>query len=134
MINNTNTGSMKYQNILFKKISNPKSLSTVSEVKIYPLISDQMKARLDEYTRESINIWNSAMKKIKLFEDKSGIPFKLINEKKNYALDGVIVADLLHIKPQLRKPALEIFVIYYLAVHLFDDLVEDPKKFYSKFK
>ncbi len=101
--------------------------------KVQDLLDIDSEAKLTNYLPEALRIWALALHKFESTERISKVPFHLIEKVKLYALDGVVVADLLNILPKIRKPELEIFSLYYLSVHLFDDIVEDPAKFHSKF-
>lgn len=96
-------------------------------------VSAEICIKLNGYIPEAKEIWNSAIKTFTEIEKQTKTPFHLIEKTKTYALDGIVIADSLGISKKERFLPLQIFTIYYLAVHLFDDLIEDPIKFGSKF-
>lgn len=97
-------------------------------------IGVQTSDRLRSFAPEALGIWIGATRAILGVEELTKVPFRYKKDKKLYALDGIVVADTLGINEKQRFAALQVFSIYYLSVHLFDDIVEDSGKFHSKFK
>lgn len=97
------------------------------------IIPEKIKTKIYSYIPEAREIWDTTINTFKTIENKIETPFNLKENPKLYALDGIIIADSLGIPREERFVALQVFSIYYLAVHLFDDLIEDPAKFGSKF-
>lgn len=97
------------------------------------LLKKNVVNRLYQYVPEALRIWEETMETISSIEKQTHFPYFLIEKPKLYALDGIVVADSLGIQLQERVGAMQAFSVYYLAVHLLDDLIEDPTKFMSKF-
>lgn len=87
--------------------------------------------RLASYVPLANKIWAGAMKQLSRNEKETKTPFTFNKEPKLYALDGVAIAGTLGLKDV--STGLTIFSIYYLCAHMYDDIVEDQKKFHSKF-
>lgn len=102
-------------------------------IEVGEAIPNKIKAKFYSYAPEAREIWDAALCAFATIEDKTKTPYRLNEKPKIYALDGIVVADSLGISKTQRFAALQIFSIYYLAVHLLDDLIEDPTKFRSKF-
>ncbi len=82
----------------------------------------------------SIDIWDVVARTVEKVEKKVSLPFHLHHDKKFYALDPILVGAAFGFDASEIKPILALFTLYYLEVHLIDDLIEDQGKFYSKFK
>jgi|GEM_PF-6626189 hypothetical protein len=89
--------------------------------------------KLHAYVDEAFSIWAELLKDYKVLEEKYQLPFELKEKTKLYALDSIVVADTLGISTKNRRQAVKVYCLYYLAVHLIDDIVEDPEKFISKY-
>jgi len=91
------------------------------------------KQKIISYVPEAKKIWFSSMKLLSKIEDLTKTPFTLKKFDNLYALDGIVVAEELGINSKKRYSGLILFSIYYLCVHLLDDLIEDRQKFQSLF-
>lgn len=86
-----------------------------------------------KYHDEALKVWRSVAHRFAHKESVYRIPYSLAENPKLYALDALtIAAPLIKDKKQLIAVA-EIFTIFYLIIHYFDDHVEHPDKFFSKF-
>lgn len=85
------------------------------------------------YIKEAQEIWSAAINTFHSIEKQTETPYQLKIKPQLFAVDGIVVADLLGISKKERFIPLQVFSIYYLSVHLIDDLIEDPVKFCSKF-
>ena len=65
---------------------------------------------------------------------KLKLPYELREDPKTYALDGLVIARTLGISDKQSLLPLQVFSLFYLAVHVVDDLAEDYPKFYAQFK
>lgn len=79
-------------------------------------------------------VWEDFMHDFRQVEYRQNIPYELQESAKLYALDLLVIADSLNCNDEnlLRRISL-IYLIFYLNIHYFDDHVEDPEKFHSKF-
>ena len=96
-------------------------------------LDPRVEKSLHNLTKESISIWENMANNFKRGEKLSEAPARLQDETKMYALDGLVVASQFSISKKKRRKVIESYCIYYLAVHLLDDIVDDPDKFYQKF-
>jgi hypothetical protein len=96
-------------------------------------IPKEILTKLYSYVPEAKRIWKNAIKIFENTEKETEIPYHLVEKSKLYALDGVVCGEILGISMEKRSAPLMAFAIYYLSVHLYDDLIEDPDKFLSKF-
>lgn len=97
------------------------------------IFADDIKTKLYSYVPEAKEIWLKVLKTISEIEHKMETPYNLDEKVKLYALDGIILAESLKIEGSKRRAALQVYSLYYLTIHLLDDLIEDQHKFYSKF-
>lgn len=89
---------------------------------------------LSNSVTEAKAVWTDAMVKMRETEDSLGALLHLNEGSKLYALDSVAVYKSLEIPKEKRATASLLFSLYYLAVHLFDDAVEDTEKLSGKFR
>jgi hypothetical protein len=82
---------------------------------------------------ESKEIWRKAIKEFKRDESALRLPYTLGKNTKTYALDGLAVARMIGIPDERISVPLQIFCLFYLSVHIIDDLVEDQTKFCAHF-
>lgn len=116
--------------------------------KIQPLIvtgADRVAARqyladtafFDEsimhYQDEALRVWRSVAHRYSNKEAECDIPYSLAESPKLYALDALCFASPLVKDPQQLFTLAELFTVFYLMTHFFDDHVEHPDKFFSKF-
>lgn len=80
------------------------------------------------------SIWEEVDKRFSKKEAEFRIPFALTESQKLYALDALIICQPFVKQSETLRSIGFIFSVYYLIVHYFDDHVEHPDKFYSKFK
>jgi hypothetical protein len=80
------------------------------------------------------SIWEEVDERFNKKEEEFRIPFTLIESQKLYALDALIICQPFIKQTETLRSIGFIFSVYYLIVHYFDDHVEHPDKFYSKFK
>lgn len=78
-------------------------------------------------------VWDKAMSSMVCTESEVGAVLTLNERPKLYALDSIAVCKALGVGEEQRMKASQLFSLYYLAVHLFDDAVEDREKLISKF-
>lgn len=97
------------------------------------ILPDATIRRFRNYIKEAQEIWVAAVDTFNSIEKQTGTPYRLKIKPQLYAVDGIVFADLLGMPKEKRSAALQAFSIYYLSVHLVDDLIEDPIKFCSKF-
>lgn len=88
---------------------------------------------LEKCIPEAKNVWDLAMKKMSETEDALNAVLRLNEKPKLYALDAIAVFKELNINKIQRDKIAQLFALYYLAVHLFDDAVEDTEKLRRKF-
>lgn len=98
------------------------------------LVPEMVKERIVKALPFALEIWDDVMSIIKEVEQESRLPIRMDYDKKFYALDPILISEALDIDQKKIRPILTLFTLYYLQVHMMDDLVEDQKKFYSKFK
>lgn len=96
-------------------------------------IDFDVKQKIISYVPEAKRIWFASMELFSKIENLTKTPFPLKKTDNLYALDGIIVAEELGINSDKRYYGLQLFSIYYLCVHLLDDLIEDQNKFESLF-
>jgi hypothetical protein len=82
----------------------------------------------------SKRIWRQATQNLGRDGRKLKLSYELREDPKTYALDGLVVAHALGISDRDSSVPLQIFSLFYLAVHAIDDLAEDYPKFYAQFK
>lgn len=82
---------------------------------------------------EALKIWRSVAHRYSNKEQDLSIPFSLAERPKLYALDALCIATPLVQDQKQLKPIAELFNVFYLMTHFFDDHVEHPDKFFSKF-
>lgn len=92
------------------------------------------KDKFQNFTLSSHKIWRQAIKRLRRDEKVLGLPYSLDGTLKTYALDGLIIARTMGISDKDSLLPLQIFSLYYLSIHIFDDLIEDPAKFYRQFR
>jgi len=97
------------------------------------IVPDAIIRRFRNYIKEAQEIWCVAIDTFHLMEKRSGTPYKLRIKPQLFAVDGIVFAGSLRISKEKRFIPLSVFSIYYLSVHLIDDLIENPVKFCSKF-
>ncbi|MDD3191065.1 MAG: hypothetical protein PHI66_05270, partial [Candidatus Pacebacteria bacterium] len=89
--------------------------------------------KLASYEDEAREAWYKAFEVLLSVEKDTKISFHFNEKLKLYALDTLLVADSLGISKKERFEALQVYIIYYLVVHVLDDLAEDHKKFRANF-
>lgn len=82
---------------------------------------------------DTLKVWRSVSHRYSNKERDLRIPFSLAENPKLYALDAFCIATPLVADTGQRKHIAELFTIFYLMTHFFDDHVEHPDKFFSKF-
>lgn len=96
-------------------------------------VTEQLKAELVKLVPNSKKIWKDAIQQLRRDGRKLKLPYKFRSDPKTYALDGLIIARALGIPDERSSLPLQIFCLFYLSVHIIDDLVEDHAKFRSHF-
>ncbi len=81
----------------------------------------------------ALHVWRSVAHRFAYKESVFEIPFALAEDPKLYALDALIIAGPLIAERKDLFAIAEIFTVFYLLLHYFDDHVEHPDKFFSKF-
>lgn len=97
------------------------------------IVPDVIIKKFRTYINEALEIWSAAIDTFHLIEKQTETPYQLKIKPQLFAVDGIAFADSLGISKEKRFIPLQAFSIYYLSVHLIDDLTEDPIKFCSKF-
>ncbi len=97
-------------------------------------VSAQTRDKFEKFTAPSKEIWRLATDAQRKAGKGLRLPYEIKKSTKTYALDGLVVARTLGIPDSESLVPLQIFSLYYLAVHVIDDLVEDDAKFRSHFK
>ncbi|MFA7170223.1 MAG: hypothetical protein WC178_05245 [Candidatus Paceibacterota bacterium] len=85
------------------------------------------------YDKEAKDAWYRVFDVLSLVENETKMPFHFSDKVNVFALDPLIVADLIGISKKERREALQVYIVYYLMVHVLDDLGEDYEKFCSNF-
>jgi hypothetical protein len=85
------------------------------------------------YHDEALRVWRSVIHRYANKETELEIPFSLAETPKLYALDALCIASPLIKAQQQLFTIAELFAVFYLMTHFFDDHVEHPDKFFSKF-
>lgn len=96
-------------------------------------INDEVKTEILKALPVSMRIWNNVISEIQNVEKNAVMPFWLNESKKPYAIDAILITKAFGFYINKNTCIFELFTLYYLEVHLIDDLVEDQQKFYSKF-
>ena len=86
-----------------------------------------------EYQERALQVWDRVMERYREYEDEYSIPYRLVETPKLYAIDPLIVAEPFFKDKDTLDAIAQIFTVFYLIVHFFDDHVEHRDKFYSKF-
>jgi hypothetical protein len=81
----------------------------------------------------AIKIWENATKNMVSVEKDLNLPYLFHHKTELFALDALIVAKVLGINKNKIYDQIEAFSIFYLTIHLLDDVFEDPQKFLSNF-
>src|SRR5258708_18396358 len=85
------------------------------------------------YRATALVIWRRLHKRFRSKEQELSVPYQLVETPKSYALDALVAATPFFSDRKQLSALAELFAIYYLMVHYFDDHVEHRDKFYSKF-
>jgi hypothetical protein len=101
--------------------------------KVSNTLDPKAKSKMLSYLPKSLDIWDRALADFARIERGIGSQYKLNEEPKAYAIDTMAISNAFSMQTEKLDFAFKAFSIYYLSVHLLDDLMEDPKKFYSKF-
>ena len=96
-------------------------------------VTQQLKNELVKLVPNSKKIWRDAIQQLRRDGRKLKLPYKFSSDPKTYALDGLVIARALGIPDEKSSLPLQIFCLFYLSVHVIDDLVEDHAKFCSHF-
>jgi len=86
-----------------------------------------------KYKDNALTVWDSSMKILLAKEKFFEVPFTINENPRLYAIDALALASPLTADKEKIDLVSNVFVLFYLIVHLYDDYVEDPLKFYSKF-
>src|SRR3989344_3904363 len=96
-------------------------------------VTEQLKDGLAKLVQPSKKIWRQATRSLGRDGRRLKLPYELREDPKTYALDGLAVARMLGIVDKDSSIPLQIFSLFYLAVHAIDDLAEDYPKFFAQF-
>lgn len=91
---------------------------------------NEMRTHVDE----AHLVWQRLIKDIRSAEEVLQNTYIFNDAPKLYAIDALTVFHKLNMDNEQRLNAAKLFTLYYLAVHLFDDAVEDKAKLASKFQ
>ena len=97
-------------------------------------VTKPIKKDLLKLVSASKKIWRQAIQNLSRDGRKLKLPYELREDPKTYALDGLVIARTLGISDKQSLLPLQVFSLFYLAVHVVDDLAEDYPKFYAQFK
>jgi hypothetical protein len=106
---------------------------TGDTAKVSGLLDKGLKSKMLSYLPISLDIWNRSLSEFAKVERAIDTPYRLNEEPKAYAIDSIAISKAVGLQAEKLDFAFKAFSIYYLSVHLLDDLMEDPSKFYSKF-
>lgn len=81
----------------------------------------------------ALHVWRSVAHRFAYKESLFQIPYTLAEDPKLYALDALTIAGPLIEERKDLFAIAEVFTVFYLMLHYFDDHVEHPDKFFSKF-
>lgn len=101
--------------------------------KVSEHLGKESKSKMLSYLPMSLDIWNRSLSEFAKVERAIDTPYRLNEEPKAYAIDSIAISKAVGLRTEKLDFAFKAFSIYYLSVHLLDDLMEDPSKFYSKF-
>ena len=101
--------------------------------KVRSALDPKAKSEMLSYLPKSLDIWDKSLADFARIERSTGSQYRLNEKTKTYAIDAIAVSNAFGMQTEKLDFAFKAFSIYYLSVHLLDDLMEDPKKFYSKF-
>ncbi len=96
-------------------------------------ITEQLRDGLAKLVQPSKKIWRQATRGLGRDGRRLKLPYELREDPKTYALDGLVIARMLGIGDKESSVPMQIFSLFYLAVHAIDDLAEDYPKFYAQF-
>lgn len=85
------------------------------------------------YQSDAEAVWRHVRDRFAARDELYRIPYQFVEAPKLYAMDALVVANPLLANAQVLTRVAELFVVFYLVVHYFDDHVEHRDKFYSKF-
>ncbi len=86
------------------------------------------------YQKHALAIWHKVEERYKEHENAYSIPYQMAETPKLYAIDPIIITEpFLKDRKDVLDAIAQIFTVFYLVVHFFDDHVEHRDKFYSKF-
>jgi hypothetical protein len=97
-------------------------------------VTRQMHQELAGLVSPSKQVWAQAIQVLTRDGQELQLPFEVQKSSKTYALDGLAVARILGISDEDSCLPMQIFSLYYLSVHIIDDLAEDYPKFIAQFK
>lgn len=85
------------------------------------------------FHNDALRVWRSVARHYAVNEVEYRIPYSFAETAKLYALDALCLTAPLIKNDDDKLKLAELFTVFYLIVHLFDDHVEHRDKFYSKF-
>jgi hypothetical protein len=109
------------------------SASNYDNVRRYLDESKFFDERIMSHCEDALDIWQNVFKRYIKKEQALGIPYALNETPKLYALDAICIASPLVADKVALNEIAELFTVFYLMTHYFDDHVEHQDKFFSKF-
>jgi hypothetical protein len=97
-------------------------------------VTRQVRDELAGLVLPSKQVWTQATQALTRDGQELQLPFEIQKSSKTYALDGLAVARILGMPDEDSCLPMQIFSLYYLSVHIIDDLAEDYPKFSAQFK
>ncbi len=85
--------------------------------------------RILSFHKEALRVWRSVSRYYIVKEEDCHTPYSFAETAKLYALDALCLANPLVESATDRFKLAELFTVFYLIVHLFDDHVEHRDKF-----
>ena len=98
------------------------------------VMDNRVKKEIISSLPKALATWRKMTKEIRAVEKNLSTPFAFSDEDKFYAVDPILISKAFGIADKGMENFYAAYSSYYLQVHLIDDLIEDPKKFVSKFK
>lgn len=96
-------------------------------------ISKKVMDKMTNRLQFALNIWEDVVSELSDTIKETSFPSDLDRKKKPYALDAILIADALKLDAPGMPDLFKLYTLYYLELHLIDDMMEDQKKFQSKF-